>query len=350
MKIRLYPLELPLQYEFTIARGTMKAQRSLVVELEHNGTVGYGESTENAYYGYTLGSMSRSIQRWESIIEGFAYESPAELWQLLYDHHHNDTFAMSAIDLAAHDLFGKIAGRGTHEMLGLRWADVIDSSYTIGIDRLDKMVSKLNAHSGWGVYKIKLGTDHDVEIVRELRKHTDAVFRVDANCGWSVDETIANSLELKPLGVEFIEQPLPATAFAYAKERVYAESALPIIADENCLVEADVAKCHEHFHGINVKLCKCGGLTPAFRMLQEARSLGMKTMVGCMVESSVGISAAGQLLPLLDYADLDGANLLADEPASGVKVTRGRVVLPSEFGNGVSLLQSRVKNFSALQN
>lgn len=346
MKIQLYPVELPLEYEFTIARGSMTTQRSLIVALEHDGRIGYGESTENAYYGYTLNSMAQSIERWKPLVEDYHYASPAELWQLLYSHDHDDTFALSAVDLAAHDLFGKLAGQRTYEMLGLKWDDIVDSSYTIGIDIVEKMVSKLQENVGWSVYKIKLGAGHDVEIIRELRRHTTATFRVDANCGWSVNETIANSHVLKTLGVEFIEQPLPADASAADQQRVYAESALPVIADENCLVESDVAKCHEQFHGINVKLCKCGGLTPAVRMLQKARSLGMKTMIGCMVESSVGISAAAQLLPLLDYADLDGANLLADEPASGVTVNNGRIAQPNEFGTGVSLSCSRLGYFS----
>jgi L-Ala-D/L-Glu epimerase len=346
MKLRLLRLELPLEHEFTIARGSMTVQRSLVVELEYNGVSGFGESTENTYYGFSLDSMSASIERCRATIEGFRFEgtgspdSPAELWRTLQPHLQNDSFALSAIDLAAHDLFGKLAGRHTFDMLGLEWKTIPDSSYTIGIDSIDRMVAKLRERSGWSLYKIKLGTDQDVEIIRELRKETRATFRVDANCGWTVDETIANSKALKNLGVEFIEQPLPADASSDAHRRVHDESSLPIIADENCLAESDVEKCSGFFHGVNVKLCKCGGLTPALRMLRQARSLGMKTMVGCMVESSVGISAAAQLLPLLDYADLDGAILLADDAAEGVTVNNGVVRLGQRFGNGVELPDS----------
>lgn len=211
------------------------------------------------------------------------------------------------------------------------------SSYTIGIDSIEKMIAKLNELPDWKIYKIKLGTDRDVEIIRQLRQHTSATFRVDANCGWTAEETIENSHVLKELGVEFIEQPLAANADREEQKKVFEDSALPIVADESCLVEADVEKCVGRFHGVNVKLCKCGGLTPAARMLRQAKTFGMKTMVGCMVESSVGISAAAQLLPLLDYADLDGAVLISEDPADGVSVTNGAVRLGERFGNGVEL-------------
>ncbi|MCL4169252.1 UNVERIFIED_CONTAM: hypothetical protein GTU68_049565, partial [Idotea baltica] len=183
----------------------------------------------------------------------------------------------------------------------------------------------------------KLGTKNDLEIIKELRKHTDAIFRVDANCGWEPQETIDNSKILKDFGVEFIEQPLRADNWEGHK-LVFKNSSLPIIADESCQVEADVAKCHNHFHGVNVKLTKCGGLTPARRMLNEAKSLNMKTMVGCMTESTVGISAIAHLLPLLDYVDMDGALLLAKDIAIGVTIIDGKTTYSNELGTGVSLI------------
>ena len=282
MKVHLHRLELPLEHEFTIARGSMTVQRSLVVELQHDGVSGYGESTENTYYGFSLDSMSESIGRCRSAVEEYTFGSPAELWSLLHQIIPEDTFTLSAIDQAAHDLFGKLGGRHTHDALGLEWNNVPESSYTIGIDSIDKMIAKLKERPDWSLYKIKLGTSRDVEIIRALRKETQSTFRVDANCGWTVDEAIANAVALKELDVEFIEQPLPADASADDHRRVYSESVLPIVADENCLAEADVAKCHGRFHGVNVKLCKCGGLTPAVRMLREARSLGMKTIKSFM--------------------------------------------------------------------
>ena len=181
-----------------------------------------------------------------------------------------------------------------------------------------------------------MGTKNDLDILRELRKHTSSIFRVDANCGWTVEETLQNAREMKPLGVEFIEQPLPADDLKGA-EVVFKKSELPIIADESCITESDVAKCHNRFHGINVKLTKCGGLTPARRMLAEARQLRMKTMVGCMTESTVGISAIAHLLPLLDYVDMDGALLLETDIADGVNIRDGKVFYANQPGTGVTL-------------
>jgi L-alanine-DL-glutamate epimerase-like enolase superfamily enzyme len=338
MNVRLHRFALPLEHTFAISRESTDVQESLVVELELDGVRGYGESTPSAYYGFTLDSMSRSVDNCRDLLEGFKFGEPDQLWEQLRQILPNDNFALSAIDLAAYDLFGKLVQRPTHEILGLPWHDAVPhSSYTIGIAEIDAMVSKLRQRPYWPIYKIKLGTDKDVEIVRQLRRETNATLRVDANCGWSPEETIANSRELANLGVEFIEQPLPAEADKEDHRRVYNESALPIVADESCQVEEDVERCEGLFHGVNVKLCKCGGLTPAARMLREARSLGMKTMVGCMVESSVGISAAAQLAPLLNFADLDGAVLLAKDIADGVRIENGAIRLPATPGNGVSL-------------
>ncbi|TWU03398.1 dipeptide epimerase [Neorhodopirellula pilleata] len=340
MRLCLYRVEIPLEHPFTIARGTKTVQRCLIVELEHGDLRGYGEATEHAYYNVTLDSLAASIERCCPTIETGDYHSAAELWTLLHHPLRDDMFALAAIDAAAHDLFGKLAKRPTFDMLDLEWNTVPKSSYTIGIDSVERMVEKLVERRDWPIFKIKLGTKNDVEIIRQLRQRTQAVFRVDANCGWSVHETIENSHALQELGVEFIEQPLSAQSRQDEHRQVFENSVLPIIADESCLVESDVEKCSGLFHGVNVKLSKCGGLTPGVRMLRRARELAMQTMVGCMVETSVGISAAAQLLPLLDYADLDGAELLSNDVATGVTITNGAMRLPNRFGNGVELIDS----------
>jgi len=212
------------------------------------------------------------------------------------------------------------------------------SNYTIGIDPIEKMISKLREFP-WPNYKIKLGTDEDVAIIQALRKETDATFRIDANCGWTAEETLQNAEIMKDLGVEFIEQPLPDDDWDGMKE-VYEKSPLEVIADESIKSESGVERCVGHFHGINIKLMKCGGLTPALRMIRNARSLGMKVMVGCMTESSVGISAIAHLLPLLNYVDMDGALLMENDIAEGVQVDNGKVSYAEENGTGVAMLET----------
>ncbi len=346
MKLKVIQLTLPLKHAFAISRETITTQASLIVELEHEGVRGYGEVTENAFYGHTYRSINASLNKISSsALERLVSERPQDVWRAMLIEVEGDMFALSALDMAAHDLRGKRLGIATWNDWGLEWTNVPESSFTIGIDSIERMIAKLLEEPGWGIYKIKLGTEHDVQIVTELRRHTSAVLRVDANGGWTAHEAITNSIALAALGVEFIEQPLPIDAPREDKIRVFEHSALPIIADESCQGMEDVERCAGLFHGINVKICKCGGLSPALEMLFKARSLGLRTMVGCMVESSVGISGAAQLLPLLDYADLDGAVLLSGEPCTGVAVNKGKIVLSSLDGCGSEVDFQRLSHF-----
>lgn len=337
MILLTHEFELPLRHTFTISRESTSVQPTLIVELTDGKHRGFGEATTNSYYGMTLEAMKDTLEQVRSSVEEFSPLDPASLWQTVAPQLQDCPFALCALDQAAYDLWGKQQGKPVYELWGLDASIMPYSNFTIGIDKIDVMLAKLNEMPGWPIYKIKLGTSHDLEIVRELRQVTDAVFRVDANCGWTADETIRNSHKLRELNVEFIEQPLPANDWE-GYQMVFQESALPIIADESCITEADVARCHGHFHGVNIKLVKCGGLTPARRMIAEARKLEMKVMVGCMTESTVGISAIAQLLPLLDYVDMDGAALLARDIATGVVVDKGKCTFPDVPGNGVRLL------------
>ena len=337
MKLTLRPFSLPLQHTFTISRESHDVQPTLIVELQQDGHCGYGEATANSYYQASIEEMTSTLEYVRPLIESYSFTDPTAFWEYLKAELKGQTFPLCAIDLAAHDLWGKLNGKPVYELWGLSTENLPVTDYTIGIDTIEKMVAKMQEFPDWPVYKIKLGTKQDLEIIRALRKQTSALFRVDANCGWTAEETIANSHELAQLGVEFIEQPLPADQWE-AMQTVYAESTLPIIADESCILETDVARCQGHFHGVNIKLVKCGGLTPARRMIAEARQLGLKTMVGCMTESSVGISAIAQLLPLLDYVDMDGALLLAKDIATGVTINQGHVSYPQTPGCGIELL------------
>jgi len=338
MKLVLRDVHLPMRHPFTIAHGTTTVQHNLLVELSDGGHTGFGEgASSHAYAEYTADGMRVALEKARPLIESATFEKPEQLWDLVVPILGHNRFALCALDEAAHDLWGKRLGQPVWKLWGLELSRVPKSDYTIGIDPIEKMVAKLNEFPGWPIYKIKLGTDHDIEIVRALRRHTDAIFRIDANTAWTAEQTIGFAPELKALGVEFIEQPLKADDWTGMK-RVFAECALPVIADESCQNEKDVERCAGFFHGINIKLTKAGGLTPARRMIAEARRRGLKIMVGCMNESSVGISAIGMLLPLLDYVDMDGALLIAKDIAEGVYLEKGVAVFPDRPGNGVQML------------
>lgn len=339
MQLLLHTFQLPLRHTFTITHESRDVQPTLIVELREGEFSGFGEATETPYYGVSLAKMRQQLEAVRPMIEGYDLRSPEDFYAFiepeLRDEH---PFALAALDGAANDLWGKKKGQPLYQLWGLDPSKNPITDYTIGIDTVEKMVAKMK-EVPFPLYKIKLGTPEDIRIVQELRQHTEAVFRVDANTGWGVDETIYNAVELRKLGVEFIEQPLPAADWEGMK-RVFAESVLPIIADESCLVEADVARCYGFFHGINIKLMKCGGLTPARRMIAHARKLGLKVMVGCMTESNVGCSAIAQLLPLLDYVDMDGILLVDDRIATGVTIDYGQVIYANENGTGANLISN----------
>ena len=337
MELILHRFELPLQHTFTISRGSVDVQETMIVELRHGGQAGFGEATTNSYYNATLEQMVADLRRIEPLVADSRPEDPEQFWQQARGELVDNPFAHCALDMAMQDLWGKVRGAPVYQLWGLSTDSVPASNYTIGIDSIDVMVEKMQQQAGWPIYKIKLGTPHDLEIIAALREHTDAVFRVDANCAWSVEETIENSGAMRELGVEFIEQPLPADQWD-DMEAVFAKSALPVVADESCIIEEDVEKCHGLFNGVNIKLTKCGGLTPALRMIKKAKSLDLKVMVGCMTESTVGISAIGQLLPQLDYVDMDGAMLLKQDIATGIEIhENGKVIFPQLGGSGIEL-------------
>ncbi|WP_299666076.1 dipeptide epimerase [uncultured Polaribacter sp.] len=336
MKIKLHAYNLELKHTFTISRESHNFQSSLIVELTDGGFSGFGEATSNPYYHITVTNMMEIIHKNLSFITSLADEHPTVFWQKLQPLFHNNLFALCALDIAFNDLYARKKGKKLYDLWGLNINKNPMTDYTIGIDSIENMVAKMK-ELPWPIYKIKLGTKNDIEIVTELRKHSNAIFRIDANCGWTIDKAIENSYKLKELGVEFLEQPLKANDIEGAK-KLFKNSALPIIADESCIVESDVEKCAGLFHGVNVKLTKCGGLTPGKRMLLKAKELGMKTMVGCMTESTIGISAIAHLLPLLDYVDMDGGLLLKKDIAKGIRIENGVISYSEKNGIGASLL------------
>lgn len=337
MQVRCQSFQLQLRDPFTISRGTVSVQPTLIVTVEHDGLVGYGEATANSYYGITLESMEAALDRVRPMLAEYSLENPADLWAELDVELSSCRFAQCALDCAVWDLYAKMHQMPLWQLWGFTQDAVCPPScYTIGLDTSDCMIRKMQDVSPWPVYKIKLDQSGSLDLVRALREHTDAKFRVDANCSWDVSDVQSRASELQELNVELIEQPLAAEQYSEMKT-LKGRCALPLMADESCQVEADVDRCIESFDAVNVKLVKCGGLTPARRMITRAKQNGLQVMVGCMTESSIGIAAGVHLLPLLDYADLDGALLLAEDIAGGLVWHEGYCQLPTTPGLGVQL-------------
>ena len=334
MKVTLYPFELHLLHPFTTSHSTKTTQRTLLLALEGEGVVGYGEAAESPVFGVTVASMCRELSEVRTLVEQTKWHAPEELYEAIKKTRRLSAFSCCALDMAMHDWYGKQKEQKLYEAWGLQAGPSVVSSFTIGMDTPEVMRKKM-AERPWPIYKIKVGEQTEMAVLSFLREHTRARFRVDANCGWRAADVLAHNEQLRAWGVELIEQPLPV--HSTDQPLLFARSSLPVIADESCEVEEDIDRCVGRFHGVNIKLSKAGGLTPALRMIQKARENDLKVMVGCMVESSVGISAIAHLLSLLDYVDMDGALLITNDPAAGVRVTEEGVIYAEGNGTGARL-------------
>ena len=335
MKINYKKSNLPFKHSFTISKGTKTHQPALLVELEHFGIKGYGEAPAIVYYDITVEKMIEDIESKRVFLEKFNFTEPDRYWHYLHHLYPENPFLVCALDMAGWDIYGKIKRKQLHDLWNLDISANPMTDITIGIDTIENMVKKMKENP-WPLYKIKLGTNNDIGIMQELRKHTDSVFRIDANAAWKAEEALEKINAFKDLNVEFIEQPLAKDDWEGMKF-LFERSPIPLIADESCVSEDDVKKCYQRFHGINIKLTKCSGITPALRMIKEARHLEMKVMVGCMNESTIGSAAIAQLLPLIDYADMDGPLLLAKETATGVTFDNGKVSYGEGYGLGIKV-------------
>jgi L-Ala-D/L-Glu epimerase / N-acetyl-D-glutamate racemase len=336
MKIQHIPYNLRFTYPFTISKGTKTHQPTLIVSIEQFGLTGYGEAPAITYYGITVEKMIADLELKKPVIEKFAFTEPSRFWHFLHHLIPENPFLVCALDIAAWDLYGKLLKKPLYTCWKLNIREGPLTDYTIGIDNVEKMLQKMR-EKPWPIYKVKLGTPEDISIIRALRKNTDAVLRVDANAGWNLQEALDLIPALHECGVEFIEQPL-AKDNLEGMRVLYEKSPIPLIADESCVFEEDVEKCQGLFHGINIKLTKCSGITPALRMIETARKLGMKVMGGSMNESSIGSAAVGHLLPLLDYVDMDGILLLDEDIANGLTIENGKVILSGKPGLGIEYI------------
>jgi len=335
MHINAKKIDLLFNHPFTISKGTKTHQPTLIVELYYFGVKGYGEAPAISYYHIPIEKMLEDLERKKIFIQKFAFSDPERYWHYLHHLFPNNSFLVCALDMAGWDIYGKLKGKQLHQLWNLDTAQSPVTDYTIGIDSIDKMVSKMK-EKPWPIYKVKVGVEGDIEMVAALRQNTDAILRVDANAGWTLEQALQKIPLLKELGVEMVEQPLAKDDWEGMKT-LYEASPLPLIADESCVAEVDVEKCHGYFHGINIKLTKCSGITPARRMITKARELDMKIMIGCMNESSVGTAAIAQLAPLVDYIDMDGPLLLAEDTAEGVGFDFGKIIYNNAPGLGIKV-------------
>ena len=334
MILQYWQKELPFKYPFTISNGRTKThQPSLVVALSIGNFIGFGEAPAIGYYNITVEQMVADLESKKQMVEKFALTDPERYWHYLHHLLPENPFLVCALDMAAWDLFGQMKGKKLYQLWNTAWENTPVTDYTIGIDSIDTMLSKMKEQP-WPIYKVKLGTDQDIPIIKALRAATDAVLRVDANAGWTLEEAQEKIPQLAELGVEMIEQPLAKDNWEGMKQ-LFQESPLPLFADESCVFEQDVLRCANHFHGINIKLTKCSGLTPARRMILKGRELGMKIMMGSMNESSIGAAAVANFLPQLDFVDMDGPLLLSQDMATGIRFENGAVTIEGSAGLGI---------------
>lgn len=332
LHLRHYPFELAFQYPFTTNKGTKTHQPTLVVQLGLGQLRGYGEAPAIHYYNVSVEAMASMLEEKRRDIERYALTDPQRFWHFLHHLMPGQNFLIAALDIAGWDLFAQLRRQPLYQLLRLPWKAPL-TDYTLGVDTAENMLAKMQAHP-WPIYKIKMRSTDDVDLIRALRANSDARFRVDANEAFSFEDAKRILPDLQQLGVDMVEQPLAKTAWDEMKE-LKAISPLPLFADESCVEEIDVAKCADAFDGINIKLTKCGGITPALRMITEGRKLGMKVMLGSMNESTIGTAAMAHLLPLLDEVDADGPLLLKEDVADGLQYDNGIIRISNMPGLGV---------------
>lgn len=339
MKHTYTTYDLLFKKPFAIAHGVRTLTEAVYVEIHHGNLIGYGEAT---FPPYLIENRKSAIQFFEKInLSQFnSIDELDKIIDTIFSIDENNYAAKAAVDIALHDLYGKEKNKPLHELFHSsghteRSRSGVIATYTIGMGSPKEIIEKLNDAKDFKLLKIKLGGPFDKLIIETIKQNTEQQFCVDANQGW-VDEYFAVDMIawLAEQGCLFVEQPLSKNEIA-KQEYIFERSVLPIYADEACQTFHDIEKIKHCYHGINIKLIKCGGLREAKRMIELAKELNLKTLIGCMSESSVGCSAAAQLAPMVDYADLDGPLLISNDPFKGITFENGNLILNDEPGIGV---------------
>ncbi len=339
-ELRFYPYELKLRHAFNLSSMSRTSTPGVQVEISLDSVTGYGEASMPPYLGESVESVTSFLSKIDParLADPFALE---EIHAYMDSISPGNMAAKAAVDIALHDLTGKMMGQPWYRIYGLDPEKAPDTSYTVSVDSPSEVAAKLAEAAPYNVIKVKMGVPGDRELIETIRRTTDRPICVDVNQGWKTpQEALDNILWLADKNVLFVEQPLSKTdmeGHAWLKER----SPLPIIADEAVQTSADIPLLSKCYDGINIKLMKCGGLTDAYKMAILAKALGMKVMIGCMTETSCGVSAAAQIAPLADWVDLDGNLLISNDPFSGMKIKDGKVTLSPAPGIGVEKLQDQ---------
>ena len=330
LSVEVAALELPLVHPFKIARGEERVARTALVRVRAGELEGIGEATPASRYGESVDSVAAYFAA-----HTLASDDPYRLESLLHDG--IPAAARAGLDLALHDLIGKDLGKPLYALLGLDPSRTPVTSFTIGIADPETTLRKVAEVGDHPILKVKLGSGtpaEQIETIAAIRERYSGTIRIDANEGWDAETAIRILRELERFEIEFCEQPIPAghpEQLRAIRERV----AIPIVTDEDSLVAGDLPRLFGCVDGVNVKLCKTGGIRGALAMIHTARAMGMKVMLGCMVESAIASTAAAHLSPLVDWADIDGPFLTARDPFSGVTYERGKLILPDAPGLGV---------------
>ena len=334
MRVRVTTYDLDLEVPFAIARGTTSRRTICVAEIDCGGTKGYGEASPSAYYGDDPGKAAETILESEAVIgdDPFAIEV---IERKLRKRFLASPSGRAAVETALYDVVGKITGQPVYRLLGLASGVLPLTSLTVGVEDVGSAGQRIDYLKTFPILKAKVGFGDELALLRLLKKETAATLRVDANEGWSADEAVEKIESYgREFGIEYFEQPLPKhdhEGYRLLREKTDGV----IIVDESVACAEDVLKWRGLADGVNIKLMKCGGIREAIRMVSVARAAGLSVMLGCMVESSLGITAAAHIASLVDYCDLDGNLLITNDPFSGVKAFGGRLRLPDAAGLGV---------------
>ncbi len=324
LKVRFRKISTPFKQAFTTNHETKTEQTALLVAIEFKGLRGIGEAPVISYYPQTMDSLIADLQAKAQMIEQYALTAPERFWHFCHHLYPKNPFLVCALDMAYWDLYSQIEKKSIAQIVYKEEVKKLPTFYTLGQDTFENMLAKMQEQP-WPNYKVKLTDKASIETITKLKEHTQSKFAIDANAAWSLAEAREFIPQLEKVGVLFIEQPLAKEAFKDMKV-LKSEFEVPFFADESFQLESDIEKCTEAFDGINIKLTKCSGLTPAVRIIAKAKELQLKTMLGCMNETEVGIFAAAQIGGNVNYCDLDGA-LLLDAPLKKLSYQNGNIIL-----------------------